>query len=62
MLVNCVGAALLSGASGSGTFAMLIIGRIICGLGIAIVSTSVPLYQRFAYYHFMTEGSDSPRY
>ena len=60
MLVNCVGAALLSGASGSGAFAMLIIGRIICGLGIAIVSTSVPLYQRFVHYHSITDSSDSP--
>jgi hypothetical protein len=26
---------------------MMIVGRIICGLGLAVVSTSVPLYQRY---------------
>jgi hypothetical protein len=47
MLITCVGAALQAGADGSGAYAMMIIGRIICGLGLAIVSTSVPLYQRY---------------
>jgi MFS family permease len=47
VLVTCVGAALQTGATGSGAFAMMIIGRIICGLGLAVVSTAVPLYQRF---------------
>jgi MFS family permease len=46
MLVVCVGAALQAGARGSGAYAMMIIGRIICGLGMALVSTAVPLYQR----------------
>jgi MFS family permease len=46
-LVTCVGAALQASAGGSGGFAMMIVGRIICGLGVAVVSTSVPLYQRF---------------
>jgi MFS family permease len=48
MTVACIGSALLAGASGgpSGAYAMMIIGRIIGGLGIAVVSTSVPLYQR----------------
>jgi MFS family permease len=48
VLVTCVGAALQAGATSSGALAMMIVGRIICGLGLAIVSTSVPLYQRFA--------------
>jgi MFS family permease len=47
MLITCVGAALQAGADGKGAFAMFIIGRIVCGLGLAIVSTSVPLYQRY---------------
>jgi MFS family permease len=46
MLVVCIGAALQAGASGSGAYAMMICGRIICGLGMALVSTAVPLYQR----------------
>jgi MFS family permease len=45
MATVCVGAALQTGASGN-AFAMMIVGRIICGLGLAIVSTAVPLYQR----------------
>ncbi|KIW06154.1 uncharacterized protein PV09_03316 [Verruconis gallopava] len=47
MLVACFGSALIAGASGgpSGAYTMVIIGRIIGGLGIAVVSTSVPLYQ-----------------
>lgn len=48
--VVAVGAALQAGATGSSKtspYAMMIIGRIICGLGMALVSTSVPLYQRF---------------
>jgi len=45
MLVTCVGSALQAGASGSGAYSMMIVGRIICGFGLAIVSTSVPLYQ-----------------
>jgi MFS family permease len=44
--VVCVGAALQAGASGAGAYAMMIIGRIFCGLGMGLVSTAVPLYQR----------------
>jgi MFS family permease len=47
MMTSCVGAALQAGADGKGAFAMMVAGRIICGLGLAIVSTSVPLYQRY---------------
>jgi MFS family permease len=46
MLTTSVGAAIETGATGHGAYAMLIVGRIICGLGLAIVSTAVPLYQR----------------
>ncbi|KAF2431333.1 general substrate transporter [Tothia fuscella] len=42
ILVVCVGAAFQAGAR---NMAMMIIGRIICGLGMALVSTAVPLYQ-----------------
>ncbi|KAK0615743.1 general substrate transporter [Bombardia bombarda] len=45
MSVMCVGQALQAGASSPRAFAMVIAGRIISGLGTAIVSTSVPLYQ-----------------
>lgn len=45
-IVTCFGSALQAGAVGRGAYAMVIAGRIIAGVGIAIVSTSVPLYQR----------------
>ncbi len=44
--VTCFGTALQAGATGSGAYAMVIAGRIISGVGVAVVSTSVPLYQR----------------
>ncbi|KAJ9165792.1 General substrate transporter [Coniochaeta hoffmannii] len=44
-VVTCFGSALIAGATGSGAYAMVIAGRIIAGMGVAIVSTSVPLYQ-----------------
>jgi MFS family permease len=46
MSVTCIGQALQVGASRPSAFAMVIAGRIIGGLGSAIISTSVPLYQR----------------
>jgi MFS family permease len=48
VLVTALGAALQAGAKGPNALAMMIIGRIICGFGLGIVSTSVPLYQRSA--------------
>ena len=47
--VTLIGASLIAGARGGGSFSMMIIGRIICGMGVAVVSTSVPLYQRFEF-------------
>ncbi|RYP52073.1 hypothetical protein DL768_002756 [Monosporascus sp. mg162] len=44
-----VGNALEWSARGPGAYAMMVAGRIICGMGIGIVSTSVPLYQRVGY-------------
>ncbi|KAF9525580.1 general substrate transporter [Crepidotus variabilis] len=46
-LVTCIGAAIeaASGGGRSKVMATMIIGRIVCGLGLAIVSSSVPLYQ-----------------
>ncbi|OIW24738.1 general substrate transporter [Coniochaeta ligniaria NRRL 30616] len=44
-IVTCFGSALQAGATGPGAYAMVIAGRIIAGMGVAIVSTSVPLYQ-----------------
>ncbi|OAA56554.1 General substrate transporter [Niveomyces insectorum RCEF 264] len=43
--VACFGTALEAGATGRGAYAMVIAGRIISGMGIAVVSTGVPLYQ-----------------
>ncbi|RYO84253.1 hypothetical protein DL762_005760 [Monosporascus cannonballus] len=40
-----VGNALECSARGPGAYAMMVAGRIICGMGVGIVSTSVPLYQ-----------------
>lgn len=50
VLVTAVGAAIQTAANGHGGIAMMIAGRIVCGFGLAIVSTSVPLYQRYADY------------
>jgi MFS family permease len=48
VLVSALGAVVQASADGEiGGLAMMIVGRIICGVGLAIVSTSVPLYQRF---------------
>ncbi|GAP93301.2 putative general substrate transporter [Rosellinia necatrix] len=43
--IVAVGTAFESGASGPGAYSMMIAGRIISGVGIGMVSTSVPLYQ-----------------
>ncbi|KAI0450814.1 general substrate transporter [Xylaria acuta] len=43
--IVAVGTAFESGASGPGAYSMMIAGRIISGIGIGMVSTSVPLYQ-----------------
>ena len=48
-VVTCIGGAVQTGAHGKTAFAMMVIGRIISGLGNAVISTSVPLYQRFVY-------------
>ncbi|TVY30612.1 putative glucose transporter [Lachnellula hyalina] len=45
IFVTLVGAALQAGARDPGAYAMMIVGRIVCGLGLAVVSTAVPLYQ-----------------
>ncbi|KAI2777773.1 general substrate transporter [Daldinia loculata] len=45
ILTVAVGNAFESGASGSGAYAMMIVGRIISGIGVGMLSTSVPLYQ-----------------
>jgi MFS family permease len=58
-LVTCIGAAMQAGAKGNGAFALMIIGRIICGFGNAIISTSVPLYQRLEVFCFCYDmGTD----
>jgi len=46
MSVTCAGQALQAGAAGPRGLGMVIAGRIVAGMGTAIISTSVPLYQR----------------
>lgn len=48
VLTTSVGAILQTGARGSSGIMAMIAGRIVCGFGLAIVSTSVPLYQRLS--------------
>ncbi|KAL8408184.1 hypothetical protein RB594_006832 [Gaeumannomyces avenae] len=45
VVVACVGTALQALAAGPAAFTMVICGRIVAGVGVAILSTSVPLYQ-----------------
>ncbi|KAI0864109.1 general substrate transporter [Xylaria cubensis] len=45
IVIVAVGTAFESGATGPGAYSMMIAGRIISGVGIGMVSTSVPLYQ-----------------
>jgi MFS family permease len=47
VFITGIGAAIQTGARMPSGLAMMISGRIICGVGLAIVSTSVPLYQRY---------------
>ncbi|KAE8446081.1 hypothetical protein EG329_012589 [Mollisiaceae sp. DMI_Dod_QoI] len=44
-VVTCVGGAVITGAHGKSALAMMIVGRIISGLGNSLISTAVPLYQ-----------------
>ncbi len=46
-LVSCLGAALQASCTGSSAFATMVMGRIVSGVGVAIISTTVPLYQRY---------------
>jgi MFS family permease len=46
VVITGVGALLQTCAAGPLALAMMIVGRIVCGVGLAIVSTAVPLYQR----------------
>ncbi|PVH95921.1 general substrate transporter [Periconia macrospinosa] len=45
VFVTVIGAAVQCASSGKNGVAQMVVGRIICGFGLAIVSTSVPLYQ-----------------
>lgn len=47
MGVLCLGQALQAAAGGPSALAMILSGRVISGVGTGIVSTSVPLYQRY---------------
>ena len=45
-LVLCLGALATASAHGAAAVATMALGRWICGVGVGVVSTSVPLYQR----------------
>ncbi|KAF2006049.1 general substrate transporter [Amniculicola lignicola CBS 123094] len=45
IFITGIGAAIQTSANGPAGIAVMILGRIVCGVGLAIVSTSVPLYQ-----------------
>jgi MFS family permease len=47
IVTTAVGIGFQAGASRPAAYALMIIGRIISGIGTSMVSTSVPLYQRF---------------
>lgn len=44
-LVLCLGALLQASSGGGSALATMVAGRFVCGAGVAVVSTSVPLYQ-----------------
>jgi MFS family permease len=46
--VLCLGAVSMAVASGGGggALGMMVVGRLVCGIGVGVVSTTVPLYQR----------------
>ncbi len=45
-LVLCLGALLMAAAAGRYALYIMVAGRLVCGLGVGVVSTTVPLYQR----------------
>lgn len=45
-LVLALGAILMAAAAGRHALGVMVAGRWICGLGVGVVSTTVPLYQR----------------
>lgn len=45
-LVLCLGALLMAAAAGPYALYIMVAGRLVCGLGVGVVSTTVPLYQR----------------
>lgn len=49
-LVLCLGALVMAAAAGRHALLVMVAGRWICGLGVGVVSTTVPLYQRYVAY------------
>lgn len=45
-LVLCAGALIMASARGTHALLIMVVGRCLCGLGVGVVSTTVPLYQR----------------
>ena len=44
--VLCLGALIMASVGGEAALGAMVFGRWVCGLGVGVVSTSVPLYQR----------------
>ena len=49
--ILCCGAVAQASCGDVAPFALMAFGRAVCGVGVAIVSTSVPLYQRSVWRH-----------
>lgn len=47
--IVAVGTGFEAGASAPSAYGLFVVGRIISGIGVAILSTSVPLYQRYVW-------------
>lgn len=45
-LVICFGALFMATAAGPGAIFIMSLGRFVCGVGVGVISTTVPLYQR----------------
>ncbi|KAI1775909.1 general substrate transporter [Hypoxylon cercidicola] len=62
IFIVAVGNAFECGATGDGAYAMMIVGRIISGTGVGMLSTSVPLYQRYFFPHHPTPDLKRKKY
>ncbi|KAG6096531.1 hypothetical protein E4U30_001446 [Claviceps sp. LM220 group G6] len=54
-LIICVGSVVMASAGGEAALGFMLWGRMICGMGVGVVSTSVPLYQRCRAWMFLAD-------